>query len=209
MSSLEEGGQGKYPKRWDIRIMAGTKLETLAQTYGDKAALLPPEDLNDPVPLPQWFRTYLREKLVGLPTKGRPQYPREATQLLHWLEENQNFSQNALNSRLEILQQKVHLTRDENQRRALYPSEWEVEVPPGTKLDELRKRLDAEFHLLPAKDLEDTTPLPIWFRVYMRKQFPDLPESGPYQYPRTAGRILQRMLSNPDAAEIDGKPGGS
>jgi hypothetical protein len=87
----------------------------------------------------------------------------------------------------------------------MYPSEWEVEIPAGTKLDKLRKRLDAEFSLLPEKDHEDTTAIPIWFRIYMRKKFPELPKSGPYQYPRTARRILYRMLRNPDSDKIDVK----
>jgi len=203
MPSLEKEGQKKYPENWDISIVRGTKLQTLARIYDSKIALLPPDDLSDPVPLPKWFRAYLREKLVGLPTKGQPQYPPEAAQLLGWFEKNQDFSQDELNSRLERLQQKVPSVKSENERRAMYPAQWEVEVPPGTKLDKLRKRLDAQFLLLPEKDLDDTTALPIWFRVYMRKQFPELPESGPYQYPRTANRTLQWMLNHPDADEID------
>jgi hypothetical protein len=205
MPNLQKEGQKKYLESWDISIQRGTKLESLVQTYGNKIALIPKDDLSDSVPLPRWFRAYLREKLVGLPIKGRPQYPREAKELLFWLEKNQDFSRNQLNARLESLQEKVPSVKNENERRAMYPSEWEVEVPPGTKLDELRKRLDAELLLLPEKDLEDTTPIPIWFRVYMRKQVPELTESGPYQYPRTAVRILQRMLNNPNSNEIGGK----
>ncbi len=201
----EEKKQKKYPESWNIPIIPGSKLENLAQTYDKKAAFLPPKDLDDRAPLPVWFRAFLREKLVGLPTKGRPQYPPDAGELLLWLKLNQDFSQNELNSRLEKPRQKVPAVKVENKRRAMYPGEWEVEVPAGTKLEKLRKRLDAEFNILPEKDIEDTTPLPVWFRVYMRKQFPKLPESGPYQYHRTAVRILQRMLSNPDAIEIDSK----
>jgi len=200
-----EAKQKKYPESWNIPIVPGSKLETLSKTYGKKTALLPPRDLDDRAPLPGWFRAFLREKLAGLPTKGRPQYPPGAGELLLWLKSNQDFSQDELNSRLEKQRQKVQAVKIGNKRRAVYPAEWEVEVPAGTKLDKLRKRLDAEFSLLPEKDIEDTTPLPIWFRVYMRKQFPRLSNSGPYQYPRTAGRRLQRMLSNPDAIEIDNK----
>ena len=201
--SAAEKVQKKYPQSWDINIIPGTKLETLAQIYNGKDVLLPSDDLSDPLPLPKWFRAYLRDKLVGLPTKGRPQYPPEAEQLLGWLEKNQDFAQIELNSRLEELQQKVPVTKKENERRAMYPSEWEVAVPPGTKLDKLRKRLDAQFRLLPERDLDDTTALPIWFRVYLRKQHPELSKSGPYQYPRTAKRILQWMLDHPNADEID------
>ncbi len=205
MPYMEVGGQKKYPENWDIKIDPDTKLETLARTYDKKLALLPPDDLADQAALPRWFRAYLREKIVGLPIKGRPQYPREAIDLLYWLEKNQDFSLEELNARLEGLQGKVGSVRNENERRAMYPPEWEVEVPAGTKLDELRKRLDAELSLLPEKDLEDTSPLPIWFRVYLRKQLPELQESGPYQYPRTAGRILQWMINNPNSDQIDAK----
>jgi hypothetical protein len=203
--SLEKEGQKQYPQSRNIRIDPGTKLQTLARIYDNKIALLPPDDLSDPLPLPKWFRAYLREKLEGLPVKGKPQYPPEAATLLGWLEKHQDFSQDELNSRLERLQQKVPSVKSENQRRAMYPSQWEVEVPPGTKLDRLRKRLDAQFRLLPEKDLEDTTALPIWFRVYLRKQFPELPESGPYQYPRTANRTLHWMLNHPNADELDAR----
>jgi hypothetical protein len=196
--------QKKYPEGRDINIVPGTKLQALARTYDGKMALLPPDELCDAAALPRWFRALLRERLVGLPTKGQPQYPPESAQLLGWLEKNQNFSQDELNSRLKGLQQKVPSVKEENARRAKYPSQWEVAVPPGTKLDKLSKRLDAQLDLLPQRDLDDTTALPIWFRVYMRKQYPELPKSGPYQYPRTASRILQWMLDHPDADQIGG-----
>jgi len=201
--SLENKAQKKYPQSWDINIIPETKLKTLAQIYSGKDVLLPPDDLSDPLPLPKWFRAYLREKLIGLPTKGRPQYPREAEQLLGWLEKNQDYAQDELDSRIDELQQKVPSVKKENERRAKYPTAWEVAVPPNTKLDKLRKRLDAQFYLLPQRDLDDTSALPIWFRVYLRKQHPELTKSGPYQYPRTAGRILQWMLDHPNADEID------
>jgi hypothetical protein len=91
------------------------------------------------------------------------------------------------------------------ERRAKYPKEWEREVPKGTKLDFLRRELDRQIAILPEQDLEDRSPLPVWFRVYLRKKYPDLPTSGPYQYPRTAQRILQRLLDNPDSADVDSK----
>jgi len=202
MSYSQGEGQKKYPKSWDISITPGTKLETLAKTYNKKITLLPADDLADQIPLPGWFRAYLREKLAALPTKGRPQYPQEAVKLLLWLKKNQDFSSAELNSRLEGLAKMVQPVNNENKRRVMYPPEWEVKVPVGTKLDKLRKQLDAEFNLLPEKDLDDTTAIPIWFRIYLRKQFPGLPKSGPYQYPRTATRILNRLLDNPDADEI-------
>lgn len=85
--------------------------------------------------------------------------------------------------------------------RARYPKRWEVTVPPGTRLDSLRRALDSELSALPPNDLDDRTALPIWFRVYLRKKNPDLPTSGPYQYPRTAPAILRWMLSHPDSVK--------
>lgn len=87
----------------------------------------------------------------------------------------------------------------QDQRRAAYPKEWERPIPKGSKLALLSRDLEKEIGLLPAKDLEDRAPLPIWFRVYLRKEMPGLATSGPYQYPRTATRILQRLLDNPDS----------
>jgi hypothetical protein len=86
-------------------------------------------------------------------------------------------------------------------RRSKYPKEWEREVPKGTKLDSLRQELDRQITVLPELDLEDRTPIPIWFRVYLRKKYPDLSTSGPYQYPRTAQRIFQRLLDHPDSVD--------
>lgn len=92
---------------------------------------------------------------------------------------------------------------DLDKRRGKYPKEWELHVPKGTKLHALRKQLDQEFSMLPEHDLDDKTPLPIWFCVYLRKQYPDLPNSGPYQYPRTARRILQRLIDNPNSVDVE------
>src|SRR6476620_4596254 len=90
-------------------------------------------------------------------------------------------------------------------KRAAYPKDWDVQVTKNTRLDELRQKLDKQISTLPAADLEDQSPLPIWFRVYLRKQYPDLTTSGPYQYPRTANRILRRMLDNPNDVSLDVK----
>lgn len=79
-----------------------------------------------------------------------------------------------------------------------YPKQWEVETLKGTKLDQLRQSLEKELSLLPERDLEDQTPIPAWFRVYLRKQHKDLPTSGSYQYPKTASRILQQLVANPN-----------
>jgi hypothetical protein len=89
------------------------------------------------------------------------------------------------------------------EKRARYPKEWEVAVPEGSKLDTLRKSLDKEIALLPDGDLEDRSPLPPWFRVYLRKYHPELKTSGAYQYPRNANRLLQYLVEHPNEAPTD------
>jgi hypothetical protein len=89
------------------------------------------------------------------------------------------------------------------ERRARYPKEWEVAVPEGSKLDALRKSLDKEITLLPDGDLEDRSPLPPWFRVYLRKYHPELKTSGAYQYPRNANRLLQYLVEHPSEIPKD------
>ena len=79
------------------------------------------------------------------------------------------------------------------------PIEWNVTVPAGTRLELLSRSLTQQTAMLPARDAEDRSPLPLWFRVYLRRMFPRLARSGPYQYPRNAQLILQRMLDNPNS----------
>ena len=163
--------------------------------------MLPPGDKDDTVDIPTWFRVLLRKSLPGLPTSGLPQYPRESLEVLHWLEANPAFSDGELAEKLKGLEPSVPKVVADNQRRSRYPKDWELPVPAGTALDALRRRLEGRLDLLPEGDLEDRTPLPVWFRVYLRQQFPDLARSGSYQYPRTANRILQRLLDNPNSVE--------
>jgi hypothetical protein len=90
----------------------------------------------------------------------------------------------------------------EDAGRAAYHREWEPQVPPGTRLDSLSKKLSERVSTLPARDAEDRTPLPPWFRVYLRNKFPNLPKKGKYQYPRAARRILQQLLANPNSIAV-------
>lgn len=85
---------------------------------------------------------------------------------------------------------------------AQYPKEWDVAISPGSKLDTVRKAMEKEVSILPAKDLEDRTPIPAWFRVYLRKANPNLPTSGAYQYPRTSSQSLEYLVNNPQNAEL-------
>jgi hypothetical protein len=143
----------------------------------------------------------LRKSLPGLPKAGQPRYPREALEVLRWLQENPNAPEAEQVRKVKGLEGYIPKVVADNERRARYPKDWERAVPPGTRLDALRRQLKARLDLLPEGDLEDQSPLPIWFRVYLRQEFPDLARSGPYQYPRTANRVLQRLLDHPDSVQ--------
>ena len=86
--------------------------------------------------------------------------------------------------------------------RARYPKDWDVHIPPGSRLDSLARVLAREVTVLPSRDLEDQTPLPLWFRVYLRKKNPNLPTTGPYQYPRSAPALLRWMLQHADSVKL-------
>ena len=69
----------------------------------------------------------------------------------------------------------------ELEMRAQYEP-WEVRVPPGSALDRLIKSVySRRVQRIPALDLEDQQPLPLWFRAYLREGHP-LPADGRYQY---------------------------
>jgi hypothetical protein len=179
-----------------------SSLTRLIRAQANGQAELPPGDKEDPLELPTWFRVLLRRSLPGLPKSGQSQYPREALGVLHWLEANPDAAEAEQVRKVKELERYVPGIVAENERRSRYPKEWDRPVPPGSRLDALRRQLEARVDLLPERDLEDQSPLPVWFRVYLRQQFPDLARSGPYQYPRTANRILQRLLDNPDSVEL-------
>src|ERR1700730_5374616 len=195
----------RYAGQVTSQAEQGTRLQSLVRENDAQVASLPQDDSADPRPLPGWFRVFLRKNFPDLPKSGRPQYPEDAVHLLKWLNANPNFSKNELDARLAKLREFVPGVIRENEKRAKYPKEWEVEVPKDTKLDRLRQSLDDEFDLLPPKDLEDKTPLPIWFRGDFRKKNPTLATSGPYQYPRTANRILRWLVSHPNSFDEEQK----
>jgi len=190
-----------YPAAWDIRVRQGTRLDSLKRAHEHGVSSLPPKDAEDRQPLPPWFRAYLRSLDPLLPESGTAQYPKGAVNLLRWLGRNQNYSPPLLLAKAKQIDPAVSSVMKSEAKRRWYPNRWEVTVPPGTRLDSLRRTLDREIAILPDKDLEDTSPLPVWFRVYLRKKFPNLATTGPYQYPRTANRILQQMIAHPDSVE--------
>jgi hypothetical protein len=85
---------------------------------------------------------------------------------------------------------------------------WDVSVPEGTELDKLKKRYEARtlVQAMASTDLQDQSPYPLWFRRYLRDQYPGLPVSGPYQYPRVGAQILEWMLAHPDLRSAEASP---
>jgi hypothetical protein len=85
--------------------------------------------------------------------------------------------------------------------RARYPNaaRWEIGIRSGTRLDSLRRRFSNRLRgVAAARDVEDRSPYPLWYRGWLRERFPDLPTAGPYQYPRVAQQILDWMASHQD-----------
>jgi len=78
-----------------------------------------------------------------------------------------------------------------------YPSGWEIRVPPGTELAKIKSTYETRRQPMSPRDLEDRSPLPFWFRLYLRDQLPNLPSNGSYQYPRVAAQILEWMVTHP------------
>lgn len=191
----------RYPAAWNIRILHGTRLDSLRNANERGVSSLPHNDAEDRQPLPAWFRAYLRSVCAPLPESGPRQYPSGAADLLHWLGRNQNYSPSVLNAKTSQLASRASSARQLEEKRKGYPKRWEVTIPAGTRLDSIRRTLDGEIMLLPEKDLEDNSPLPAWFRVYLRKKFPNLSTSGPYQYPRISNRILHQLMAHPDSVE--------
>jgi hypothetical protein len=79
-----------------------------------------------------------------------------------------------------------------------YLSSWDFVPPPGTALAEIKTSYTQRRAIkLPETDLQDRSPLPEWFRKYLRDYF-ETPRIGSYQYPRVAVQIYQWMKAHPD-----------
>ncbi len=75
--------------------------------------------------------------------------------------------------------------------------EWAGWLPPprpDTRLDSLRTVFRDSLGLLPPRDWEDRSPLPSWFRAYLRHSLPFLPQRGPLQYPLVSAELFEWML---------------
>jgi hypothetical protein len=83
--------------------------------------------------------------------------------------------------------------------RESFPTRWEVKIPVGSALAQIRDTYEKRRTVrMVSTELQDQSPLPFWFRAYVRDHLPELPTSGSYQYPRVTEQILQWMLAHPD-----------
>jgi hypothetical protein len=184
---------------------AAISVSKVKAEFQEKVKQLPQGDSEDTSSVPLWFRLYLRTRLSGLPVAGVRQYPSGSVALFDWLVKSKCVSKGDLDTRLAQLQNELAALRKEP-NLSEYPQNWDVPIKPGSRLETIAKQLQEQAELLPANDLQDRSPLPIWFRVYLREVFPDLPKSGAYQYPRTANRILQELLDRPDDVQLPDTP---
>ena len=76
----------------------------------------------------------------------------------------------------------------------------EAKAPPGSPLERLIRE-NQDFSLLEPEELTDDVELPLWLRVYWRKQHPDLQHArvNPGQgYPDVLLEIYEWMQKHPD-----------
>jgi hypothetical protein len=177
----------------------------LQAEWQKKVKQLPERDRDDTSSLPLWFRIYIRTQLSGLSVAGERQYPSGSVALFDWLGKSKCVSKGDLDARLAQLQDEIAASK-KGPNLSEYPPNWNVPIKPGSRLETIARQLQEHAELLPPDDLQDRSPLPIWFRVYLREVFPDLPKNGAYQYPRTANRILQELLDHPDDVQLPDTP---
>jgi hypothetical protein len=74
----------------------------------------------------------------------------------------------------------------------------EHRVPAGSALERL-VRENQELEMLHPTEVEDDFPFPPWFRVYVRKGHPEADFPPKAAYPLLFERVLEWMVSHPDA----------
>ena len=76
----------------------------------------------------------------------------------------------------------------------------DARAPKGSNLENLiRENQDME--MLSPDEIDDEYPLPIWLRVFWRKQHPEIemPEKNPgAAYPEVLSQLHKRMIANPE-----------
>lgn len=76
----------------------------------------------------------------------------------------------------------------------------DAKAPKGSRLENLIRQ-NQEFEVLAPGEIGDEYPLPLWLRVFWRKQHPEIemPEKNPgAAYPEVLSQLHRRMVDNPD-----------
>jgi hypothetical protein len=82
------------------------------------------------------------------------------------------------------------------------------QVRPGSALERLIRE-NQDFYLLRPEEASDRVGLPLWLRVYWRKQHPDRTYSGDDPtggYPRVLKDLHVWMVANPELSSDPGPP---
>jgi hypothetical protein len=76
----------------------------------------------------------------------------------------------------------------------------DASAPTGSVLDKMIRE-NQDFHLLATEELDDDYPVPLWLRVYYRKQHPDIPfpaKNPGAAYPEFLSQFYRRMTADPN-----------
>jgi hypothetical protein len=87
----------------------------------------------------------------------------------------------------------------------------EARAPKGSPLEKVI-RDNQDFSLLQPEELTDNFPIPLWLRVFWRKQHPDvqMPAKNPgAAYPEILSQLHKRMVADPHHPWGSGTPQGS
>jgi hypothetical protein len=75
-------------------------------------------------------------------------------------------------------------------------------APKGSALEKVIRE-NQDFALLAPEELTDNYPIPLWLRVFWRKQHPEIPmpaKNPGAAYPEVLSQIYRRMVANPNQA---------
>ena len=73
-------------------------------------------------------------------------------------------------------------------------------APSGSRLEAVIRE-NQNFEILHPDELDDDYPLPLWLRVFWRKNHPDvqMPDKNPgAAYPEVLSQVYRRMVANPN-----------
>lgn len=73
-------------------------------------------------------------------------------------------------------------------------------APKGSALEKVIRE-NQDYHLLAPEELTDDYPIPLWLRVFWRKQHPEIPmpvKNPGAAYPEVLSQLYRRMVANPN-----------